>query len=137
MSAISNPGTTTTFGRNSSYPTCETLSFHSHNRSGVYNGRRCSSTTILPSANEHSLKENPANYRTLDRQTHLKFTENLSWLERCKQRLANLFKQISKSSAVKQGKHARKIVKFFFLIHPSEKSHSICCLYNLIVYTCV
>ncbi|CAF1645107.1 unnamed protein product, partial [Adineta ricciae] len=104
MSAISNLGTTTTttFGRNSSYPTCETLSFHSHNQSGVYNGRRCSSTTILPSANEQSLKGNPVNYRTLDRQTHLNLTENLSWLERCKQRLTNLLKQISKSNTAKQ-----------------------------------
>jgi len=106
MATISN-SLTTTFGRNSSYPKCESLSRTSNNQFGVFNGRRCSSTIILPSSIDQYPKGTSVNYQTLDRQIHLH--ENLSWIERCKQRVTNFFKQISKSTT-KQGKKIYSII---------------------------
>jgi hypothetical protein len=106
MATISN----STFGRNSSYPTCESLSNTSNNQFGVFNGRRCSSTTMLPSSIDQYPKATSVNYQTLDRQSHLH--ENLSWIERCKQRVTNFFKQISKSTT-KQGKKNRKSIQLY------------------------
>jgi len=91
--------TTTTFERHFSYPT----SINSNKESGVFNGRRCSSTTILPSSINQGLKMNSVNSQTLDRHIQLNLNENRSWLERCKQRVTNIFKQISKPT-MKQGK---------------------------------
>jgi hypothetical protein len=92
--------TTTTFERHSSYPT----SINSNPQSGVFNGRRCSSTTILPSFIDQDFKiKSVNNYRTLDRQIELNLTDNSSWVERCKQRITNILKQISKPTT-KQGK---------------------------------
>jgi hypothetical protein len=93
--------TTTTFGRHSSYPT----SINSNNQSsGIFNGKRCSSTTILPSSIDSTYsKINSINSQTLDRQIELNLTGNSSWIERCKQRVTNILKQISKPT-IKQGK---------------------------------
>lgn len=97
MSTPPPPPTTTTFGRNSSCPT----SIHSNNQSnGIFNQRRCSSTIIHPSSNNSYLTTNS---RTLDRQIDIDLIENLSWIERCKQHVTNILKQISKPT-VKQGK---------------------------------
>jgi hypothetical protein len=130
MAAINN-SVTTTFGRNSSYPTCESLSSNSNHQLGVFNGRRCSSTTILPSSIDQYSKPMSVNYQTLDRQIHV--NENLSWIERCKQRVTNFFKQISKSTT-KQGK---KKSLFNYIKFLSIRENTICRLYNLIVYTYV
>jgi len=100
--SITNNSLITTFGRNSSYPT----SIHSKNQSnGVFNGKRCSSTTILPSSSsiDSYSKINSVNSQTLDRHIQLNSTSNSSWLERCKQRVTNILKQISKPT-IKQGK---------------------------------
>jgi hypothetical protein len=94
--------TTTTFGRNSSYPT----SINSNNQSsGLFNGKRCLSITILPSSIDSSSysKINSINSQTLDRQIELNLTGNSSWIERYKQRVTNIFKRISKPT-MKQGK---------------------------------
>jgi len=97
--AIANSSLTTTFGRNSSYPT----SIHSNNQSDVFNRRRFSSTTILPSSIDLYSKNNSLNYQTLDQQIELNLNNSSSWIERCKQRLTNILKKISKP-ITKQGK---------------------------------
>jgi hypothetical protein len=52
---------------------------------------------------DQDLKINSVNSQTLDRHIQLNLNENRSWLERCKQRVTNIFKQISKPT-MKQGK---------------------------------
>ncbi len=97
--SITNNSLTTTFERHFSYPT----SINSNTEAGAFNGRRCSSTTILSSSMDQDLKINSVNSQTLDRHIQLNLNENRSWLERCKQRVTNIFKQISKPT-MKQGK---------------------------------
>src|SRR5690349_7626507 len=103
--ALTNNSLTITFGRNSSYPT----SINSNNQSGVFNGRRCSSTTILPSSIDQDSKINSINSQTLDRHIELNLTNNISWIERCKQRVTNILKQFSKPTT-KQSKEIYSII---------------------------
>jgi uncharacterized membrane protein len=97
-----NSSLTTTFGRNSSYPTRESLTISFNNQSGVFNGRRCSSTTAIPPSSIDQYTK--INSQTLDRQIELNLNDHSSsWIERCKQRVTNIFKQISKPTT-KTGK---------------------------------
>ena len=89
--------TTTTFERHFSFP----ASINSNRETGIFTGRRCSSTTVLPTTLDQDLKI-PSH--TLDRHIQLNLNENRSWLERCKQRVTKIFKQISKPT-IKQGKY--------------------------------
>lgn len=100
MSITNNSSiTTSTFGRNSSYPTSIYLNNQSN---GIFSERRCLSTMIHPSSDDSYSKPKLVNSQTLDRQIDLNITENVSWIERCKQRITNILKQISKPT--KQGK---------------------------------
>ena len=100
--SVTNSSLTTTFGRNSSYPTHESLAVSLNNQSGVFNGRRCSSTTAIPPPPIDQYSK--VNSQTLDRHIELNLNNNSStWIERCKQRVTDIFKQISKPTT-KQGK---------------------------------
>ncbi|CAF4641844.1 unnamed protein product [Rotaria socialis] len=92
-----------TQGRNSSYPISESSHIHSNNQSEIFNERRCISTTILASSLDHYTKTNSVNYQIVDQPMQLNSSDNSSWIQRCKQSIANIFKQISKP-IIKQGK---------------------------------
>ncbi|CAF3299571.1 unnamed protein product [Rotaria socialis] len=85
-----------TQGRNSSYPISESSHIHSNNQSEIFNERRCISTTILASSLDHYTKTNSVNYQIVDQPMQLNSSDNSSWIQRCKQSIANIFKQISK-----------------------------------------
>lgn len=93
--------TTTTFARNSSCPT----SIHSNQQSTGFNGRRCFSSATLPpvTSDEFDLKNKSVNCQTLGRDMQLNDNANISWFDRCKQRVTNIFKQISKPTS-REGK---------------------------------
>ncbi|CAF1370460.1 unnamed protein product [Rotaria magnacalcarata] len=82
--------------RNSSYPFAESSLSHSNNQSEIFNERRCISTTILTSSLDHYTKTNAVNYQIVDQPMQLNSIDNSSWIERCKQSITNIFKQISK-----------------------------------------
>ncbi|CAF3445811.1 unnamed protein product [Rotaria sp. Silwood2] len=94
--SIRNNSLIRTHGRNSSYPICESFSISLNNQSGIFNSRQCSSTTILISSLDRYSKTNIINYDTLDRQIQSSLNDNSSWIERCKQNLTNILKQIFK-----------------------------------------
>lgn len=93
---------TTTFARNSSCPT----SIHSNQQPPSFNGRRCFSSATLPAStlsDEFNSKTKSVNCQTLERDMQLNDNVNISWFDRCKQRVTNIFKQISKPTS-REGK---------------------------------
>ncbi|CAF1492898.1 unnamed protein product, partial [Rotaria sp. Silwood1] len=94
--AVRNNTLIRTHERNSSYPICESLSINLNNQMGIFNDRQCSSTRILTSSLDRYSKTNIVNYEIFDRPIQPNLNDNSSWIERCKQSLTNILKQISR-----------------------------------------
>ena len=86
----------TIFERNLSCVTYENLSIRSNNQYGTFNQKRCSSTVVLTSSLDQYSKTNAVNYERFNQSIQFHIIRNLSWIQRCKQRIITILKEISK-----------------------------------------
>lgn len=120
--SIQNISSIRTRGQNCSYSFSETSSLRGNNQSEIFDGRLSKSTIVFSSSLDCNSNINYRNYQTVDRPMQLNSSDSASWIERCKQTIKNLLKQISKP-ITKQG-NGFFLLKIVFLFSSVRRTHN-------------